>query len=69
MAEKPIRVTVWNEFIHERTVDSTREIYPNGIHEVLAAALRLLRVHCLQNSDHAHPIVAPGCSQVGTECL
>jgi trehalose utilization protein len=40
MADKPIRVTVWNEFIHERTVASTREIYPDGIHEVLAAAIR-----------------------------
>jgi trehalose utilization protein len=40
MADKPIQVTVWNEFIHERTVASTREIYPDGIHEVVAAALR-----------------------------
>ena len=40
MADAPIRVTVWNEFIHERTAASTREIYPEGIHAVLAAALR-----------------------------
>jgi trehalose utilization protein len=40
MADTPIHVTVWNEFIHERTAASTREIYPEGIHAVLAAALR-----------------------------
>jgi trehalose utilization protein len=40
MADKPIQVTVWNELIHERTDASTREIYPDGIHEVVAAALR-----------------------------
>ena len=27
-----IRVTVWNEFIHEREYEGIRAIYPNGIH-------------------------------------
>jgi len=40
MTTKRIRVTVWNEFIHERTSAVTRELYPDGIHEALAAALR-----------------------------
>ncbi|MGZ7066366.1 MAG: ThuA domain-containing protein [Candidatus Aminicenantales bacterium] len=40
MTNPPLRVTVWNEFIHERTVALPKEIYPGGIHAVLAAALR-----------------------------
>src|SRR5207237_3552370 len=35
-----IRVTVWNEFIHERQNAAVRVIYPEGIHETIAAALR-----------------------------
>lgn len=31
-----IRVLVWNEFHHEKTQESVREIYPNGIHEAVA---------------------------------
>jgi trehalose utilization protein len=34
-----MRVTIWNEHIHERTSDVVAKIYPNGIHAVLAAAL------------------------------
>ncbi len=40
MINTPIRVTVWNEFIHERTAALPKEIYPDGIHMALAAALR-----------------------------
>jgi trehalose utilization protein len=35
-----IRVTVWNEFVHERENAEVRAIYPNGIHEAIAASLR-----------------------------
>ncbi|KAJ0338891.1 hypothetical protein COL154_014237, partial [Colletotrichum chrysophilum] len=35
----PIRTIVWNEFIHERENAAVREIYPEGIHEVIASAL------------------------------
>jgi trehalose utilization protein len=35
-----IRVTVWNEFRHERESDSIRQIYPKGIHEAIAEPLR-----------------------------
>ena len=32
-------VTVWNEYVHEREHEEVAEIYPEGIHEVLADAL------------------------------
>jgi trehalose utilization protein len=35
----PIRVTVWNEFVHEREHPEVARIYPQGIHGALAAAL------------------------------
>ena len=34
-----IRVTIYNEFHHERTMDSVKEIYPNGIHMALKEVL------------------------------
>ncbi|HYG90999.1 MAG TPA: ThuA domain-containing protein [Azospirillum sp.] len=34
------RVTVWNEFIHERHNEAVTRLYPQGIHTVLADALR-----------------------------
>jgi trehalose utilization protein len=42
MAADPIRVTVWNEFVHETTSEAVRKIYPDGIHAVLSDALREL---------------------------
>jgi trehalose utilization protein len=36
----PIRVTVWNEFRHEKSKSQVAEIYPNGIHEAIASRLR-----------------------------
>ena len=54
-----IRVTVWNEFIHERRDDSVRAIYPDGMHSVVAAALEhylgdTVSVRCatLDQPDH-----------------
>lgn len=35
-----IRVTVWNEFIHERTEEPVKKIYPNGIHQAIADFLK-----------------------------
>jgi len=35
-----IRATVWNEFRHERKDPEVTAIYPRGIHETIAAALR-----------------------------
>lgn len=34
-----LRVTVWNEFIHEREDERVRAIYPDGMHAVLADAI------------------------------
>lgn len=35
----PIRVTVWNEYRHERTDERVKKVYPDGIHGALATAL------------------------------
>ena len=32
----PIRVTIWNEFVHERQNPTVAQVYPNGIHGALA---------------------------------
>lgn len=37
---KPIRVTVWNEFQHEKENPKVTSIYPDGIHETIAEFLR-----------------------------
>ena len=34
-----IRVLVWNEFRHEKTSESVKEVYPDGIHNVIAEFL------------------------------
>lgn len=39
MSREP-RVTVWNEFRHEKANPKVADIYPRGIHEALAAPLR-----------------------------
>ena len=40
MAATPIRVTVWNENIHDREDPRVQQIYPDGIHGAIAAGLR-----------------------------
>ena len=35
-----IRVTIWNEFMHERTKPEVAEIYPHGIHEAIRAGIQ-----------------------------
>lgn len=35
-----LRVTVWGENVHEHRDESVRRIYPDGMHETIAAALR-----------------------------
>ncbi len=54
-----IRVTVWNEHIHERRDDAVRAIYPDGIHGAVADALRELegeavdvRTATLEDPEH-----------------
>ena len=34
-----VRVTVWNEFRHEKQHEQVRKIYPNGIHDAIAEGL------------------------------
>lgn len=36
-----IRVTVWNEFVHEREYEGIKEIYPNGIHGCIEEFLKI----------------------------
>jgi trehalose utilization protein len=33
---QPIRVTVWNEFRHEKSNETVKKIYPDGMHAVIA---------------------------------
>ena len=40
MADK-IRVTVWNEYRHEKNNPKVTEVYPKGIHEAIAEHLRV----------------------------
>jgi trehalose utilization protein len=35
-----LRVTVWNEGVHEKTHEEVRKVYPEGMHTVIAEALR-----------------------------
>ena len=37
---KPVRITVWNEFRHEKSEAVCREIYPDGMHTAIANYLR-----------------------------
>jgi trehalose utilization protein len=54
--QKPLRVTVWNEFRHEKQSDDVRAVYPDGIHEALAAPLRAegfaVRTATLDEPEH-----------------
>lgn len=36
MSQSPIRVTVWNEFRHEKKPGIVQDLYPRGIHQVIA---------------------------------
>lgn len=40
MSKTRISVIVWNEFLHERESAAVRAIYPDGLHAVIAEALR-----------------------------
>src|SRR5262245_16226329 len=55
----PLRVTIWNEFIHERDVEVVRKIYPEGMHAVWAEALQRqlgdqvsIRIALLDEPEH-----------------
>jgi len=55
----PIRVTVWGENVHDRRDDKVRAVYPDGMHEAIAAGLReqlgadvVVRTATLDQPDH-----------------
>ena len=53
----PIRVTVWNEFYHEKTKEAVAAIYPGGIHKAIADFLSsekdiLVRTATLLEPEH-----------------
>lgn len=55
-----IRAVVWNENVHEQESDVVREIYPDGIHGCIAAALNTVdgvnaTTATLQEPDHGLP--------------
>lgn len=39
---KNLKVTVWNEFVHEKDNALVKSIYPSGIHEAIATGVRAL---------------------------
>ena len=39
MPTRPIHVLIWNEYLHERTEDKIRAVYPDGIHSVIVGFL------------------------------
>ncbi len=42
MSDSPIRVTVWGENLHEHSNEEVKKVYPNGMHNVIAAGIREL---------------------------
>ena len=34
-----IRVTIWNEFYHEKTEENVKALYPNGLHATIKEQL------------------------------
>ncbi len=42
MSDTPIRVTVWGENLHEHSNEEVKKVYPNGMHNVIAAGIREL---------------------------
>ena len=37
---QPLRVTVWGEFVHEKTHEAVKAVYPDGMHTVIADGIR-----------------------------
>ncbi len=40
MSDRPLRVTVWNEFVHEQSREDVKEVYAHGIHAAIAEGIR-----------------------------
>lgn len=59
MSNQPTRVTVWNEYRHERENSTVRKIYPEGMHAVIKTAIEkhlghttALRTATLDEPEH-----------------
>ncbi|MDD2707969.1 MAG: ThuA domain-containing protein [Verrucomicrobiae bacterium] len=53
----PIRVTIWNEFRHEKKNEAVKKLYPAGMHATLAEALKKrpgleIRLASLDDAEH-----------------
>lgn len=53
----PIRVTVWNEFLHEQKNEAVKKIYPKGMHAVISSFLSAhsdlkVRTATLEQPEH-----------------
>jgi trehalose utilization protein len=53
----PVRVTIWNEHVHERTDPHVAEVYPGGIHGAIATGIAPLgafrvRTATLEEPEH-----------------
>jgi hypothetical protein len=63
-----IRVTVWNEFVHEKEMPEVAAAHPNGLHGTIAAALDVRGVGELTPltcdlDENAHSYLAPYSSE------
>ncbi|MBO0746356.1 MAG: ThuA domain-containing protein, partial [Candidatus Dormibacteraeota bacterium] len=55
----PVRVTIWNENVHEQRDEPVRKIYPQGMHTVIARGLRerlgeRVEVRCATLAEREH---------------
>lgn len=53
----PIKVTIWNEFRHEKKNEKVKSVYPNGMHAAIAEGLKKaggfeIRVATLDEPEH-----------------
>ncbi len=62
MENKPVHVTVWGEYLHERQNDAVRRIYPHGMHTTIAEGIRkhlgneaVVRTATLDQPEHGLP--------------
>ncbi len=62
MENKPVYVTVWGEYLHERQNDAVRRIYPHGMHTTIAEGIRkhlgneaVVRTATLDQPEHGLP--------------
>ena len=55
-----MKITVWNEFAHEKSDPAVKAIYPDGIHAVIASFLRdagyEVRTATLDDPEHLEAI-------------